>query len=333
MSVQVENLLKEAQLLGYIDTKEIQEYVRTRQQEMRDERAAQREYEKEQREHEKQQREHEKQQQELEREKLAAEERRLEWEGERERELMRHEKEMLQLRLSSAIPLPNPTPSHQFPTHRLQVSKYVEGQEIEPFIERFEMVANTYQLKEDMKKVEFMNLFDGKPLNILHRLEAATRNYAGMKKALLQAYGKTVEDARSQFQSAMLQDKETVPQFHARLASYLDQWLEKDETPKIVDGIRDLMLRTQLEQSCPPDLVARMKTHKVKDMKTMVDMADAHFAAYGYNTRKQINKKFPNRHSLQRQESSSATPSIQSHQQLKQHQQSYERSKHQYRGG
>ncbi|MPC57098.1 hypothetical protein E2C01_051072 [Portunus trituberculatus] len=186
-----------------------------------------------------------------------------------------------------------------------------------------------------MKKVEFMNLFDGKPLNIL---EAATRNYAGMKKALLQAYGKTVEGVRSQFQSAMLQDKETVSQFHARLASYLDQWIEKDETPKTVVGIRDLMLRTQLEQSCPPELVARMKTHKVKDMKTMVDMADAHFAAYGYNTRKQINKKFPNRHSPQQQESSSATPSIQSHQQLKQHQQStqqqqsYERSKHQYRG-
>ncbi|XP_076028738.1 uncharacterized protein LOC143017759 [Oratosquilla oratoria] len=119
------------------------------------------------------------------------------------------------------------------------------------------------------------------------------RDYEGMKKALLLAYGKTLEDARDQYQRAVLQDKETVAQFCARLKSYLDHWMEKDETPQTVEGLRDLMLRTQLERSCPTELVAKFKTQKVKDLQQMTDLADAHFAAYGYHTRKQLHKKLP----------------------------------------
>ncbi|XP_076043623.1 uncharacterized protein LOC143026738 [Oratosquilla oratoria] len=155
------------------------------------------------------------------------------------------------------------------------------------------MVATTYKLSEDVKKVEFMNLFDGKPLDIIHRLDSSMRDYEGMKKALLLAYGKTLEDARDQYQRAMLQDKKTVDQFCARLKSYLDHWMEKDETPQTVEGLRDLMLRTQLEMSCPTELVAKFKTQKVKDLQQMTDLADAHFAAYGYHTRKQLHKKLP----------------------------------------
>ena len=106
------------------------------------------------------------------------------------------------------------------------------------------MVANTYQIKEDVKATEFMNLFNGKPLNIILRLAATARTYQGLKKALLMAYGRAKEDVRNQFYKATLQDKETVAQFHARLICNLDQWIEKDETQKTVDGLRDLMFCT-----------------------------------------------------------------------------------------
>ncbi|XP_076037605.1 uncharacterized protein LOC143023037 [Oratosquilla oratoria] len=263
----VQELTSEAETLGYKDTEEIREYVRKRQQQLRDDRAQEREFEK------------------------------LKLEHEKEKRL--HEKEMLQLKLSqpqtdgTSSPGVNPVAHTQFSTHRLNIPKYEVGQAIEPFIDRFQMVATTYKLSEDVKKVEFMNLFDGKPLDIIHRLDSSMRDYEGMKKALLLAYGKTLEDARDQYQRAMLQDKETVAQFCARLKSYLDHWMEKDETPQTVEGLRDLMLRTQLEKSCPTELVAKFKTQKVKDLQQMTDLADAHFAAYGYHTRKQLHKKLP----------------------------------------
>ncbi|XP_076047435.1 uncharacterized protein LOC143028970 [Oratosquilla oratoria] len=266
-AMSVQELTSEAETLGYKDTEEIREYVRKRQQQLRDDRAQEREFEK------------------------------LKLEHEKEKRL--HEKEMLQLKLSqpqtdgTSSPGVNPVAHTQFSTHRLNVPKYEVGQAIEPFIDRFQMVATTYKLSEDVKKVEFMNLFDGKPLDIIHRLDSSMRDYEGMKKALLLAYGKTLEDARDQYQRAMLQDKETVAQFCARLKSYLDHWMEKDETPQTVEGLRDLMLRTQLEKSCPTELVAKFKTQKVKDLQQMTDLADAHFAAYGYHTRKQLHKKLP----------------------------------------
>lgn len=87
-----------------------------------------------------------------------------------------------------------------------------------------------------------MNLFDGKTLTILHCLEPATRDYQNMKMALLQ-----VEDARHQFQRAFLQDKEIVEQFAPRLSSYLEQWMEKDETSQNFQGFQDMVLRTQFQ--------------------------------------------------------------------------------------
>ena len=66
------------------------------------------------------------------------------------------------------------------------------------------MFAGTYQIKEDVKAIEFMNLFDGKPFNIILRLVATAHTYQGMKKALLMTYGITIQDERNRFYKAML---------------------------------------------------------------------------------------------------------------------------------
>ncbi|ROT82642.1 putative uncharacterized protein K02A2.6-like [Penaeus vannamei] len=134
------------------------------------------------------------------------------------------------------------------------------------------------------------SLFEGKPLEILHRLDASDKTYLSMKSALMRAYGLTVDEAKLQFNRAMMQDKETAAQFLVRLSGYLDQWLEKDGTPNTKEGLRDLVLRSQLEKSCPQDLVAQFKIHKTKTAEQMADKADAHFSAFGYHTRKQWKK-------------------------------------------
>ena len=66
-----------------------------------------------------------------------------------------------------------------------------------------------------------------------------------------------------------------------RLTNYLSLWLEKDGVDHSVDGIKDLLLLSQFEQSCSQDLVAHFKLSKVRSVHEMKTKAEAHFAAYG----------------------------------------------------
>ena len=77
------------------------------------------------------------------------------------------------------------------------------------------------------------------------RIDKPNTMLEGMKQALLQAYGLTVEEARKQFQSAKIRENETAAQFVVRLSNYLTLWIEKDRIEDTADGIKDLLLRTQ----------------------------------------------------------------------------------------
>lgn len=81
---------------------------------------------------------------------------------------------------------------------------------------RFEDLAELYQFEEATKKLHFQSLFEGKPLEILHRLDASDKTYLSMKSALMRACGLTVDEAKLQFNRAMMQDKETAAQFLVR---------------------------------------------------------------------------------------------------------------------
>lgn len=264
--------VEEAKLMGLEDPIAIVDYVSKRQAEEREERARQREREKEEREERDRQREHELRLQQL---KIEEEER-----------IRRHQLEMARVQMGTN----GGSPAQASTLPRIRLPAFKEGEPIEPYIHRFEDFADLYQFDEATKKLHFQSLFDGKPLEILHRLNASDKTYCSMKSALMRAYGLTVDDAKLQFNRAMMQDRETATQFLVRLSGYLDQWLEKDGTPDTKEGIRDLVLRFQLEKSCPQDLVAQFKIHKIKTAEQMADKADAHFSAFGYHTRRQWKK-------------------------------------------
>nr|XP_027219645.1 golgin subfamily A member 6-like protein 22 [Penaeus vannamei] len=249
--------VEEAKLMGLEDPMAIVDYVSKRQAEEREERARQREREKEEREERDRQREHELKMQQM---KIEEEERN-----------RRHQLEMV--RVQTETNGGSPAQPSTLPHIRLPAFK-----------------EELYQFDEATKKLHFQSLFEGKPLEILHRLDASDKTYLSMKSALMRAYGLTVDEAKLQFNRAMMQDKETAAQFLVRLSGYLDQWLEKDGTPNTKEGLRDLVLRSQLEKSCPQDLVAQFKIHKTKTAEQMADKADAHFSAFGYHTRKQWKK-------------------------------------------
>ena len=79
------------------------------------------------------------------------------------------------------------------------LDKFKEREELEPFLARFQDVASRLKWSDDAKAIQFMNLFTGRPLDILIGIEAEDRSYERMREALKQAYGISSEKARNQF--------------------------------------------------------------------------------------------------------------------------------------
>ena len=167
------------------------------------------------------------------------------------------------------------------PAPQLKLAPFKVTDRIEMFIARFEEAAEVMQFDEAMKRIQFMSLFEGQALEVIHRLDEDARDYECMKEALLSAYGKSVEDLKKQFFSATLGDDETAIQFAARLKGYFEQWRRKDGAEDTAEGIKDLILRAQYVKSCPEELVARLKMDKVKSLCEMKEMANSYFEACG----------------------------------------------------
>ena len=168
---------------------------------------------------------------------------------------------------------------------QLKLAPFKATDRIEVFIARFEEAAEVMRYDEATKRIQFMSLFEGQALEIIHRLDQDSREYGDMKEALLAAYGKTVEELKRQFFSASLGEDETAIQFAARLKGYFEQWRRKDGAEDTVDGIRDLILRAQYVKSCPDELVARLKMDKISSLDGMKEMSESYFEACGRKKR------------------------------------------------
>ena len=167
---------------------------------------------------------------------------------------------------------------------RPNLTVYKEGEEIEAYIKKFERFANQYAMGDALKATYFMGRFEGKALAVLNRLGDAC-SYEDMKEALVKAYGLTTDGTRKRFFDARLDEKETAAQFLVRLEGYLDRWIEKDGTPDTLAGLKDLVIRAQLEMSAPAELAVQFKLSGVKTARDMAVTADAFFEANGYEKR------------------------------------------------
>ena len=204
-------------------------------------------------------------------------------EREREREREAHELRLaeLQANAGAAGNNGNGNGGPLMPVPQLKLAPFKETDRIEMFIARFEEAAQVMPFDEAVKRIQFISLFEGQALEVIHRLDDDSRDYESMKEALLSAYGKSVEELKQQFFSATLGDDETAVQFAARLKGYFEQWRRKDGAEDTIEGIKDLILRAQYVKSCPEELVARLKMDKVKSLDEMKEMANSYFEACG----------------------------------------------------
>ena len=204
--------------------------------------------------------------------------------AEREKEKEAHELKLAELRAQNVANGDDNGNRSQAPAlsvHRLKLAPFKESDKIEIFISRFEEAAQVMRYDDATKRIQFMSLFEGQALEVIHRLDENAREYVDMKEALLAAYGMSVDELKKQFFTAAIKDDETAVQFAARLKGYFDQWRRKDGVEDTVEGIKDLILRAQYVKSCPSELVTRLKMDKVNSLDGMKEMANSYFEACG----------------------------------------------------
>ena len=264
-----DDLLKEAGDLN-LNNKETKDYVQRRQIEVDREKEREREREKDAARDRERERERE-------RELHEAEENRLKRE---------HEQRMAQLGQNAGAGGSNGSPEASgVKAPKVKLCPFKDTDKIEIFIARFEEAAEYMQLDANAKRVQFANLFGGKALEVLHRLDEDNREYSDMRKALLAAYGMSVDELKEQFFSAKLGEDETAIQFAARIKGYFNQWLKKDTAQESKEGIKDLVLRSVFIKSCPEELVAKLKMDGAKTLDAVGKTADAYFEAKGKKKR------------------------------------------------
>ena len=198
------------------------------------------------------------------------EERRLEREAVRERELkvaeleekrLIFEAEQRQLdREAGQGRSASHTVSHRPPAKTPKMPTFQDGDDMDSYLTRFERVASLSGWEEVDWAGALSALLTGKALETYSRMAAEdARDYLKLKQALLGRYELTEEGYRAKFRSARPEKNESPPQFITRLQTYLRRWIELSGVDQTMEGVTELLLKEQFLESCPSDLVVHLK--------------------------------------------------------------------------
>ena len=252
-------------------------YVRERQKEEREERAARREAEK---------RECEMKEKQKEREEQAKQREEQEKQRQEKAKERQHELDMVKIAAQNAVQAaatPQPV-QPSVPYMQFDMPKYKEGENMEAYVLMFERAVQGLNLSEEMKAQRFCAMFAGKPRELISRMDSDA-TYEVIKKQLLQAYGRTLQEAKENFFKCTAEEKETVEQFMNRVTRCLDEWLSKEGVEQDYKQLYDLILRNQFERSLNKDVIARLREKRVKEITEVTHVAQSYAEAHGQFTK------------------------------------------------
>ncbi|XP_065936509.1 uncharacterized protein [Magallana gigas] len=198
----------------------------------------------------------------------------------------RHQQKLEELELDHKLQLER---SHMNPSvvtkEEKETSQVIKGPKLPPFedskdnidayIQRFEIYATTQKWNKDMWGTHLSALLKGKALDVFARLSHETAlDFNELKNALLKRFDMTEDGFRKKFRFSKPDGSETFMQFSTRLDSYLERWIQLSKTNKTFDDLKDLFLREQFLLCCSKELALFLKERIPTSIQDMARYAD-----------------------------------------------------------
>ncbi len=152
--------------------------------------------------------------------------------------------------------------------------------DMDAYIQRFERYAQNEGWDSDCLGVYLGSLLTGQALEEYSRLPAEeARNYATLKKALLNRYQLTQEDYRRKFMTGSQLGRESASQFLVRLEHLFDHWVRMSDIQQTYEGLRQLTIMEQYLHVCPRELALFIRERSPTGLKQLVELADIYTSA------------------------------------------------------
>ena len=211
------------------------------------------------------------------REFITEEQKRAREERVEERERVKREQELTQLKLDlerekgssgngSSVPHVRPP---KLPT-------FDEAKDnLDTYLNRFERYANAQSWPQSSWAINLSALLTGKALDTYARLtEEEAVEYEAVKAALLKRYDLTSEGFRRKLRSAKPEAGETASQFVHRIRVYAEKWLSLSGSKKSYNELLELILIEQFHKSCSREMSIFIRENKPMNLEQLSKVAD-----------------------------------------------------------
>ena len=148
-------------------------------------------------------------------------------------------------------------------------------EKIDIWLERFEKVAQLYQLPDDQFGLKVVSLLKGTPYTIICQLPpSAQESYLEIKNALLRHYNVTAEAYQQMFRTAKIARHETYAQLRDRLSYLLQRWLTLSQLGYNYEGLNQLILMEQMVDTMPEGTSSFVRQSGASSLEEVIIHAD-----------------------------------------------------------
>ena len=164
-----------------------------------------------------------------------------------------------------------------------KLPSFVDGKDdLDAYVQRFERFADTAKWNKTGWATKLSALLSGRALEVYSRLsEEAPKDYEKVKIALMKRYDLTEDGYRRKSRAFKPEVDESPDQFIVQLDRYPLRWLELSDTARTFDGLKDLIVKEQIINSCPKDLAIHLRERSPETVAKIAKLADQYLEGNG----------------------------------------------------
>ncbi|KAK7114676.1 hypothetical protein V1264_000698 [Littorina saxatilis] len=144
--------------------------------------------------------------------------------------------------------------------------------DVEAFLLQFERHAEASHWDPNTWSVRLSALLKGKARTAYTKMKVAdARDYALLRKTLLERFQITAETYRQRFRNTRKENADSYKEFITQISLFLDRWVEMSNIGESFDDFKDLILTEQVYESMPTELVTYVKDRKPNSIDDVID--------------------------------------------------------------